>query len=254
MELGFQEDDEPSATFAMSVKSDFLTSDRHAARRLFFVSLLAQGGALIAAKAAVAPLERLKVLRQVQCGPDVPRLFSDRLWYRGFRHKVAHLVLGNFSRMYLLSRLRGDSEILSSAISAVIASSLVYPWDVKYTLAATCATSFPKIWSRASFAGFTYHIAAMPLYLATGLGVVKTASAIGVDEKKFPTNIAIGSTAALVGSIATYPLDTLRRRAIVGIWSRANLFSGLSVHVARAVPECFVLGAVYSELLKLKYL
>ena len=249
------EDEESGPAFSLSVTSDILKSDRHAARRLLYVSLLAQGGALLAAKTAVAPLERLKVLRQVESGKDhVPKLFDDRFWYRGFSHKVAHTVLGNFARMYLLSRLRGESEISAYAISAFVASSLVYPWDVKYTLAATGVTVVPKFFSRPSFTGFTYHGAATPLYLATAVGVVNTARATGIDEKKFPTNILVGSVAALAGSIATYPLNTLRIRAIVGNLSRVNLFSGLSVHVARAVPECFVLGAVYSELIKLNYL
>ena len=238
--------------FSLSVSSDLLSSERNASRRLFYVSLLAQGGALLAAKTAVAPLDRVKILRQVEDRQKT--LFSDRHWYRGFRYHMQHLVIGNLSRMYMLSNIRNESEIYSYAISAFLASSLAYPWDVRYILAATDRKMIGNFSWRANFVGFSYHTLATPIFLASSVGFLKATSNFQVDEKKFPINIILGSVAALVGTVATFPIDTLRRRAIVGNLSKKFLFSGVSMSLIKAVPECFVLGVVYSELLKLKYL
>ena len=242
------EDESLSAPISVAVSSDLLAGTKNEARRLFYVSLLAQGGALLVAKTAVAPLDRLQLLRQVH-SPSV-RLFSDLRWFQGFRQHAQHAVLGNFARLWLLSKLRrGESEITPHVVSAFVAASLVYPLDVRYVQTASGCGKVGNFWN---FRGFGYHAISAPVYLVTSLGTLHVLGRF-CDDKQFPANVMAGSVAALAGSVTAYPLETLRRRQIVGNVSRTSLFSGLSIHVVKAIPECFVLGAVYSELLKLNY-
>lgn len=234
-------DDEDRTAISVTVTPESRAVDQ---RRFFYVSVLSQSGALLAAKTVVAPLDRLKLIRQI-ANPSAG-LFSDRHWFRGYRLHMSQLLIGNFSKIYLLSKFsawnQGKSEISSHVAAAVAATVLVYPLDVRYTLRAAGVGNFFS-----NFSGFRYSLVSTPIYLLTSLGTLRV-----LDEKKFP--IISGSLAALAGSVASYPVDTLRRRSIAGISGRANLFAGVGVHVLKAIPECAVLGVVYSELIRLRYL
>ena len=222
--------------------------DSKSQRRLFLASLFTQGGAVFASKALIAPFDRLKLLIQTETPIPTARPLSQ--WWRGFPMHLGQLAIGNGVRMYVCACLpeSQDLSLGKNLLAASLAIAAAYPLDVLYTMKAT-----DRINAGHLFRGFRYAVISTPLFVLTALGTIKAVDEyLGEAERKeFPRNIATGGFAGFVASAVTYPLDTLRRREIIGNISRRRLFAGLSVHLMKSFPEYAILAFVYNQLVSL---
>ncbi len=120
--------------------------------------------------------------------------------------------------------------------------------DVRYTRRAVSVTV-----SGGWFSGVSFNLISIPLSVGASLSILSLLSTVfpaspvpgragAVDIVR---DVSIGAASATAASILTYPLDTLRRRSIVGSPVRTSLLSGLPVHLARVSLESSLLIALY---------
>jgi len=217
-------------------------------RRLFFTSLAAQGGALIVAKTLTAPIDRMRLLRQVgvSSGPG---------WHwRGCGTHLAQISLSNAARLLLVVQAgdSGDSFFVNWGVCTA-AVALAYPLDVRYTRRVSGLAGPEKL-----FPAFRFSLLATPIFLGTALSTVGLFRRFYPGEVcTFPGNVVSGAVAGLVAGGVTYPLDTLRRREVLGLArpeTVRTLFGGFGFHLMKAVPEYCILAVTYSYLVNLKYI
>jgi hypothetical protein len=236
----------------MSLETDESPPDN---RRLFFSSLAAQGGALVVAKFATAPFDRLRLLRQVG-------LISGPGWHwNGCATHLVQISASNAIRLLCVIKAgQGDLDgFMVNWAACLAAVSITYPLDLRYSQK---VSGVPRIenknFMKRKYPGFGFSLISTPIFLATALSVVEIGKRFFPDEvKKFPGNVASGALAGLVAGGVTYPLDTLRRRHMLGLPRPINpqqLFGGFGFHLAKIVPEYCVLAGVYSYLVNLSYL
>ena len=226
-------------------------ADSRESRRLFFSAVASQGGALIVAKAVVAPLDRLRMLRQLglATGPG---------WHwRGCGTHLAQISISNAVRLLFVINLGERDSFATNWAACTAAVALTYPLDVRYTQRISGLACAGNFFSR-NYAGFGYSLLTTPIFLGAALSAVHGIKLIFPEEvKKFPGNVASGACAGLIAGALTYPIDTLRRRSLLGLprpLSFTEFFRGFGIHLAKSFPEYFILAGTYSFLANLSYI
>ena len=226
-------------------------ADSRESRRLFFSAVASQGGALVVAKAVVAPLDRLRMLRQLG-------LVSGPGWHwRGCGIHLTQISVSNAARLLCVINLGERDTFMTNWAACTAAVALTYPLDVRYTQRVSGLATPGNFLSR-NYPGIVYSLVTTPIFLGAALSVVQGLKLLYPDEvKKFPGNVASGATAGLVAGAITYPIDTLRRRSLLGLptpFTVSQFFGGFGIHLAKSVPEYFILASTYSFLLNLSYI
>ena len=150
------------------------------------------------------------------------------------------------------------SHLIASALSA----SFSYPLDYRYTVrAAGGVLPFSNLKTN-MYKGISLSMMCVPVSVLGSLSWLSFMSLVFPEPGPFAgpldyaRGVAVGTTAAVVGSSLVYPMDTLRRRVILGssFWEArklGKLFCGFSIHLMKAVPECALITGAY--LVNLRY-
>jgi len=224
---------------------------RQDSRRVFFTSLAAQGGALLVSKALVAPIDRLRLLRQLS-------LASGPGWHwTGCGTHLAQVSVSNAIRLLLVIQSGDRDSFFVNWGICTAAVALTYPLDVRYTQRISGIGVLPGNFFQRNYRGIRYSLATTPIFLGTALSSVSLMKTyFAEDANKFPGNVASGATAGLIAGAVTYPLDTLRKREMMGMGRPVGfrqLFAGFGLHLMKVIPEYCVLATTYSYLVHLRY-
>jgi hypothetical protein len=213
------------------------------------------------------PLDRCKVLLQTRPGtnPNLPEVIFRG--YRGIVPRMAGTFVYSSVHLGFLASIRTDplsfsSMFMAHGLAKVVATTLAYPFDTRYTLRA-CGITPPAISQmRPHFPGFGLALLAAPLSVGCSLltvsflGMIFPLTQVSTDYD-FVRGVGVGTAGALGGALCVYPIDTVRRRVMTGEFTlkqaigAGRYFRGLPVFVLKAVPESILL--TYSYLCNLRY-
>lgn len=118
--------------------------------------------------------------------------------------------------------------------------------------------------ARDLYRGLGVSLLAAPVYSAvammvqcgehTLLVVYYLYQAYGYCKDRIRDPVIAGGVAGGIAGIATYPVETIRRRMMAGLpWGGLNmtLYRGLGVFILKTVPEIVVLSAAYKYIVNL---
>lgn len=170
-------------------------------------------------------------------------------------------------------------QYTSHLFPGAVACLLTYPLDAAYTRRATRGDTgliqSPVVtekyrwynyraWihkARCMYSGASICLLAVPCGLFVSLGSLRVLERVLGDEfvHSYPANVLMGSSVACLGSLVTYPLDTIRRRMIIvngaGSYAYAmasgRLFAGSSLLLVKLIPESICLVTGYLALLQI---
>uniref|UniRef100_A0A0D9WY70 ADP,ATP carrier protein n=1 Tax=Leersia perrieri TaxID=77586 RepID=A0A0D9WY70_9ORYZ len=218
----------------------------------FAREMVAGGVAGVVAKTAVAPLDRVKLMRQVGAAPrgaalptmrDIARREGLAGLYRGnganalrgFQSKAIHFAAYERYRALLLPSLGGDGpivDLLAGSAAGGKAAVLTYPLDLARTRLAVDAggggggvravlrRAYEEGGSvRGVYRGLCPSLArVLP---ASGLNfcayeALKARVLVMFPEREAAAKVACGLAAGMAASTATYPLDVVRRQIQMG--------------------------------------
>ena len=220
-----------------------------------YSALTAHGLALVATKAAVAPFDRWRVLRQVFPSHRNDWVSLLRKGWIGFIPHASHALLFtsmNLGSLALFEMVGSDYSFASHLFASSIATTLCYPLDVRYTVRTTLAPV-----SRTFFSGYSLCFVSVPVSVISSLAALSFLSLIfplpdpNAKNIDLARGVAVGSVSALFGSAVVYPIDTIRRRmiysqcSVVDAMKSKRLYSGLSIHLFKSIPEFSVLTFAY---------
>ena len=202
----------------------------------------------------VAPLERLKLCKQL--GSPLSGISDVVLkgWRGSLPHVVGNLVNSTATAAGVSLALPANAPIVSWAWlayggSSILGTCLAYPFDVAYTHKASGSLS-NRNYSR----GLSLAAGASALHTISSLSALSFLSLIFPLETSsdldFSRVLVVGYASSLFGSLIVYPLDTVRRRSIVGSTvceaiRQRSLYAGLRWHLLKSVPECSIFTAAY---------
>jgi len=142
---------------------------------------------------------------------------------------------------------------IAYAASSIFATCVSYPFDVAYTHRASGSVS-RRIYTR----GLPLALGVSSFHTLSSLTTLSFLSLIFPLQKPgdtssdidFGRGLVVGYTSSLIGSLAVYPADTMRRRIIVGstfqqAFKQKKFYSGISWHLLKSVPECAIFTAAY---------
>ena len=228
-------------------------------------------GAQVLALGVVAPIDRWRLLLQLQptVNPSARNVLLNG--YRGIIPSISCSALASVTHIGIVAAM-GFSDVNKSAVNqyapyvltGTLTTAISYPLDVRYTTRAASATIEPTPYRLHLLTGLPLALMAVPVSVAVALSTLSFLSLVfpvpnpdrEASELDFARGVAVGCTAALAGSVATYPLDTLRRRMVVGAsfadaYRVGSLLRGLPLHVAKAIPQCAIL--TYGYMCNLRY-
>lgn len=221
-----------------------------------FEKNLVYGGyalSFLGTKCLVAPFDRWRVLRQV----FPARVLGWRdILLRGWTGVIPHvshalmftsLHLGGLS---LLDRYDFVFPIFNPIAASILATTLVYPLDVRYT---SKVVGVPK---PSRYTGFSLGLISVPFSVVgslSGLSFLSTVFPLPAPDASnidYCRGVAVGTSGAMMGSLLTYPIDTVRRRMISGMtmetaFQGGKFFSGVSIHILKSIPEYALLSICY---------
>lgn len=218
-------------------------------------------GAVALSRLCVSPLDSWRVMLQIS--PEGKTPFSKLILrsYRGVLPNTSGAVV--FAGLYALSQRQSRScDTYYSVPDALwmrgLATVVSYPLDTMFTLSAVESGRRKPISIHAMYRGISLGLLGVPVSVGASfatlafLGLIFPLS----TDVDFATGFFVGSSAALAGSVAAYPIDTVRRRLIWGQPLREAVrlryfYRGLSVHCFKSVPECILLG--YGLMCNLRY-
>ncbi len=238
----------------------------------FLTSFALSSAAIILSRVSVHPLDRLKVLLQTRIDrrPTVAEVVGRG--YLGIVSRISGSLVcssvqtcthGVFGRGETSTEMTA-SLVWAHGISKLLATTLSYPFDVRYTQRATGLGGSHNWRSRLTpcFTGFSLAVVSLPVYVVGSLSTLSFLSLIFPlhevnTENDFARGVAVGTAGALAGSVLSYPFDTVRRRVITGEFSlmcaisAGKFFRGLPVLILKSIPESTLL--TYSYMCNLRY-
>ena len=243
------------------------SSDIGATAPPYFAAFGLSAASTLLSVAVTNPLDRWKLLLQTRPGinPNIPDVILKG--YRGILPRMTGAFVYSSIHMGLLASLRTDtlsfsSMFVTNGLAKVVATTLAYPLDTRYTLRA-CGISPPTVFHlRKHFPGFGLALLATPisvggsLLTVSFLGMIFPLTQVSTDYD-FVRGVGVGTAGALGGALCVYPIDTVRRRVMTGEFTlkqaigAGRYFRGLPVFVLKAVPESILLS--YSYLCNLRY-
>ena len=231
-------------------------------RRLFWSALTAHSLGIFGSKLAVAPMDRLQLLCQVkQEIPGFIQWFRSGSHWKGVGSHIAFSAVGQSSRFWIFSSFGIDREkhgniFFFNVLAASSALFLAYPWEVRYVRNVSGVVNPFSLFN--AYRGVSYALMSVPLHLGASLGALSFFR--WVSDYKFPCDpVAIGACAGLVGGLAAYPVNTVRRQMICGhaisgsIFRRAN-YKGVNIYLLKSIPEYFLFSSIFSQVLGHSYL
>ena len=223
-------------------------------------------GAVAFSRLVVSPLDRWRTILQVNTAAKTSNLILQA--HRGALYNTLGAVLFHGSFIVAYSQfsnsfpsLTTSEAVVTQALARAVATGFSYPLDVWFTRKA-CGVSLgpPKM----MFQGIGFGMLGVPVYVAASLASLSFLGLVfplprpeeAATDIDFARGVAVGGIAALAGSTAAYPIDTIRRRVMVGqklqeAMKSGHFFKGLAVHCFKSVPECVLLS--YGLMCNLRY-
>ena len=209
---------------------------------------------MFSARLAVAPLDRLKLCKQLGsplCGVSEVVLNG----WRGFpAHAIGNLLSSSVTAVGVAFTMPSNAPIVSSAwfaygASSILGTCLAYPFDVAYTHKASGSLT-----SRRYFRGLHIAVGSSALQTISSLSALSFLSLIfpldSSSDLDFSRVLVVGYASSLFGSLIVYPVDTVRRRVVIGssfqqAIEQRRFLSGIRWQLLKSVPECSIFTAAY---------
>lgn len=231
---------------------------------------LALGGRILG-QIAVAPFDRWRVLLQTapHVSPSRTSLFLSG--FRGISPSIGNTIIYSAVFTSLIPVMK-NSDIpqcmgglySSHVLTALAATGLSYPLEVRYVRRAVGPSLNPTSNSGWMLRGMPLAIMSVPISVVASLSSLQFLSLVfpipepgdTASDLDFARGVGIGCLSALLGATATYPIDTVRRRMILGQTLQEsvkmrNLFRGAGLMVMKSFPQCALV--TYSYMCNLRY-
>lgn len=203
--------------------------------------LLAGALSGIISKTCVAPLERLKILKQCDSGNfnNIKTTGYRSLWNGGMMHCI-HSVSNLSIQFLLFNKLTSinDNPFINGGISGAVSTAICYPLDYRRTM--LTLGQYPKF----SYKGFGFSVLTGSLYYAMNFGLYNEwLTRVGNSHTgNIITSVVTGS----VTGIVLYPLDVIRHNLQLGQQLPKNLYQGLGLSVIKtSLSVSITLNAFY---------
>lgn len=228
-------------------------------------------GARILGQIAVAPFDRWRVLLQTAPpgSPSRTNLFLSG--FRGISPSIGNTIIYSAVFTYLIPVMK-NFEVTQSmgglysahVLTALAATGLAYPLEVRYVRRAAASSSSSALKIGGMLRGMQLAIISVPISVVASLSSLQFLSLVfpiaepgdTASDVDFARGVGVGCVSALVGATMTYPIDTVRRRMILGETFQEsvkmrNLFRGAGLLVMKSFPQCALV--TYSYMCNLRY-